>query len=293
MSYIVVVSNNLQSKNLLTQILTKATHQVTCFNDVKSTLVHLQQQSADVVILDNEFSNDLLTDNFSASTCAANKVVFSQESSSELSSMLSNTQFSASNLSSRDLSSSNLSGNKQSDSSLVAKETQTVISTICKRFAVPILLLSETNDQANLLDKLKAGADQYLNKPYSEQALLVHIEVLLRRVALEKQRATFDNCTERFSFKISRLPLTDTEVQLVQYLSKNDGDIISKATLQKEVLKRELSAFDRNLDVHISNIRRKMCNAGLSKLHIKTVHGKGYAFSEKVAQLSCMLMYFL
>ena len=155
------------------------------------------------------------------------------------------------------------------------------------------MLLSEANDQANLLDKLKAGADQYLNKPYSEQALLVHIEVLLRRVALEKQRAAFDNCSERFSFKISRLPLTDTEVQLVQYLSKNDGDIISKATLQKEVLKRELSAFDRNLDVHISNIRRKMSNAGLSKLHIKTVHGKGYAFTEKVAQMSCVLMCFL
>ncbi len=298
MSYIVVVSNNLQSKKLLTQILTKATHQVTCFDDVKSTLVHLQQQSADVVILDNEFSNDLLTDNFSANTCVASKAIFRQESSSELSSTLSNTQFSDCNLSSRDLSSrdlssSNLSSNKQSDTSLVAKETQTVISTICKRFAVPILLLSEANDQANLLDKLKAGADQYLNKPYSEQALLVHIEVLLRRVALEKQRAAFDNCSERFSFKISRLPLTDTEVQLVQYLSKNDGDIISKATLQKEVLKRELSAFDRNLDVHISNIRRKMSNAGLSKLHIKTVHGKGYAFTEKVAQMSCVLMCFL
>ncbi|WP_025564823.1 response regulator transcription factor [Psychromonas sp. SP041] len=273
MSYIVVVSDNLQSRRLLTQVLTKAAHQVTCLSDAKSTLTHLQQQGADVVILDNEFSNDSLMDTFTTNTLSSNV-----ENAHDLST---------------NLSSKKSSDSHQSDAYVVAKETHKLISTICKRFATPILLLSETGDQENLLDKLKAGADQYLNKPYSEQALLVHIEVLLRRVALEKQRATFDNCTERFSFKISRLPLTDTEVQLVQYLSKNDGDIISKATLQKEVLKRELSAFDRNLDVHISNIRRKMCNAGLSKLHIKTVHGKGYAFSEKVAQLSCMLMCFL
>ena len=273
MSYIVVVSDNLQSRRLLTQVLTKAAYQVTCFSDVKSTLAHLQQQGADVVILDNEFSNGSLTDIFTPNTLSSHV-----ENAHELPAHLSEHK--------RD-------DCHQFDAHLVAKETCKLISTICKHFATPILLLSEAEDQANLLDKLKAGADQYLNKPYSEQALLVHIEVLLRRVALEKQRATFDNCTERFSFKISRLPLTETEVQLVQYLSKNDGDIISKATLQKEVLKRELSAFDRNLDVHISNIRRKMCNAGLSKLHIKTVHGKGYAFSEKVAQLSCMLMCFL
>lgn len=266
MSYIVVVSDNLQNRRLLTKVLTKAAYQVTCFSDAKSTLAHLQQQGADVVILDNEFSIAPLTD-----ILIPNTLSFNVENTHDFS--------------------THLSGNTrtdchQSDAHLAAKETRKLISTISKHFATPILLLSETEDQENLLDKLKAGADQYLNKPYSEQALLVHIEVLLRRVALEKQRATFDNCTERFSFKISRLPLTDTEVQLVQYLSKNDGGIISKATLQKEVLKRDLSAFDRNLDVHISNIRRKMRNAGLSKLHIKTVHGKGYAFSEKVAQLS-------
>jgi len=274
MSYIVVVSDNLQSRELLTQILNKAAHQVTCFNDAASTLTHLQQQGADVVILDNEFSSSLLNDALSSS----NDTFYRERHSAHV---ISTSPDNSDVI------------NFQSDTDFMIKETRELISTICKRFATPILLLSEAEDQANLLDKLKAGADQYLNKPYSEQALLVHIEVLLRRVALEKQRATFDNCTERFSFKISRLPLTETEVQLVQYLSKNDGDIISKATLQKEVLKRELSAFDRNLDVHISNIRRKMCNAGLSKLHIKTVHGKGYAFSEKVAQLSCMLMCFL
>tara|TARA_R110001583_G_scaffold68344_1_gene194555 strand:+ start:180 stop:911 length:732 start_codon:yes stop_codon:yes gene_type:complete len=179
------------------------------------------------------------------------------------------------------------------DHHLFSPATLQLITTISKRFAIPILLLSELSEQANVLDGLQAGADQYMIKPFSAKALLVHIDALLRRVTLEKQRLAFQHCSKQFSFKVARLPLTETEVSLVQYLSKNDGDIVSKATLQKEVLKRELSAFDRNLDVHISNIRRKMFNAGLSKSHIKTVHGKGYAFSEKVSQLSCALMSFL
>ncbi|TOK87534.1 winged helix-turn-helix domain-containing protein, partial [Vibrio parahaemolyticus] len=66
------------------------------------------------------------------------------------------------------------------------------------------------------------------------------------------------------------LPLTSTEAELLSHLVKNQGVVISKAELQTEVLKKELSPFDRNLDMHISNIRRKLVEAGLSKQHIKT-----------------------
>lgn len=69
-------------------------------------------------------------------------------------------------------------------------------------------------------------------------------------------------------------------------LSKLNGmqvaRFISKSELQKEVLKKDLCPFDRNLDMHISNIRRKMVKLGLSKQHIKTVRGKGYSFIERV-----------
>ncbi|TEW54595.1 response regulator transcription factor [Psychromonas sp. RZ22] len=168
-----------------------------------------------------------------------------------------------------------------------------LIESISQRFAIPILFLTSEKDEINAIDGLQAGADQYMIKPYSNKSLLVHIDALLRRITLEKKRLAFQHCSQQFSFKISRLPLTETEQLLVQYLSKNNGDIVSKATLQKKVLKKELSTFDRNLDVHISNIRRKMLNAGLSKLHIQTVHGKGYSFCEKVAQFSFAFLSFL
>ncbi|MFA0519988.1 winged helix-turn-helix domain-containing protein, partial [Vibrio sp. 10N.222.55.E8] len=69
---------------------------------------------------------------------------------------------------------------------------------------------------------------------------------------------------------------------LLDYLVKNQGIVVSKSNLQIDVLKKELCPFDRNLDMHISNIRRKLVQAGLSKQHIKTVRGKGYSYLESV-----------
>ncbi|RBW47987.1 DNA-binding response regulator [Psychromonas sp. B3M02] len=230
MSNIVVVDTDLESRPLITKVLIKASHQVTCLGNSDNVLNLLAQQGADLVII-----NDSST----------------------------------------------------------SEATLNLIANIYEDFSVPILLLSEVGKQDVLLEQLQAGADQYLMKPFSDNALIVHVDVLLRRVALEKKRASFTHCSQQFSSKISRLPFTDTEEQLVQYLTSKEGDIISKATLQKEVLKKELSMFDRNLDVHISNIRRKMSNAGLSKLHIRTVHGKGYSFSERLGKIAPLLLFFL
>lgn len=90
------------------------------------------------------------------------------------------------------------------------------------------------------------------------------------------------NTVQSISGQLNSLPLTGTEAELLCYLVKNQGVVISKAELQTQVLKKELSPFDRNLDMHISNIRRKLVEAGLSKQHIKTFRGKGYSYLEAV-----------
>jgi len=171
--------------------------------------------------------------------------------------------------------------------------TRQLIHSLSESFTLPILLLTSDIDEEDALDFIQAGADQYLVKPFSNKALIVFVDALIRRIALENKRLRFQHCTQQLSAKISRLPLTETEMQLTQFLTKNDGAIVSKATLQKEVLKKEICAFDRNLDVHISNIRRKMLNAGLSKLLIKTVHGKGYTFCGNLTNFSCALFFLL
>ena len=153
---------------------------------------------------------------------------------------------------------------------------------ICQRFATPILMLTALGDEATMLDGLQAGADHFITKPFKVPELLTRISAILRRVGLERQRHTIRSGEEKMAAEMSRLPLTSTESELLEYLIKHDGIVVSKAELQKQVLKKELSPFDRNLDMHISNIRRKIVLAGMSKLHIKTVRGRGYSYSESV-----------
>jgi len=153
---------------------------------------------------------------------------------------------------------------------------------ICQRFATPILMLTALGDEASMLDGLQAGADQYVAKPFRVPEFLARITSILCRVGLGRQGQGLNNCTADLSIQFSRLPLTGTESELLEYLIKHDGIVVSKAELQKEVLKKDLCPFDRNLDMHISNIRRKMLQSGLSKQHIKTVRGKGYSFAESV-----------
>ncbi|MCF7507837.1 MULTISPECIES: response regulator transcription factor [Vibrio] len=153
---------------------------------------------------------------------------------------------------------------------------------ICQRFATPILMLTALNDENSMLDGYQAGADQYIGKPFNVAELLMRIKAILRRVGLERQRQAMCSTVQTISEQLNSLPLTSTEAELLSYLVKNQGVVISKAELQTEVLKKELSPFDRNLDMHISNIRRKLVEAGLSKQHIKTFRGKGYSYLEAV-----------
>ena len=217
MSHILVVDDDLQLCELLTEVLEEEGYQVHCVNDGESALNYMQMNPVDLVLLDVMLPHI--------------------------------------------------------DGLQVARR-------ICQRFATPILMLTALSGEQSMLDGLQAGADQYLAKPFAVTELLARITSLLRRVALEKQRLNSNESSQPITLKISRLPLTETEMKLMQFLIKNDGETISKATLQKEVLKKDICAFDRNLDMHISNIRRKLLHAGLSKQHIKTVHGKGYTFSE-------------
>ncbi|WP_412494859.1 response regulator transcription factor [Vibrio cyclitrophicus] len=153
---------------------------------------------------------------------------------------------------------------------------------ICQRFATPILMLTALNDDASMLDGYQAGADQYIAKPFNVPELLTRIKVILRRVGFERQRQSLASSNQGLGEQLARLPLTGTEKDLLDYLVKNDGIVVSKSDLQIHVLKKELCPFDCNLDMHISNIRRKLVQAGLSKQHIKTVRGKGYSYLESL-----------
>jgi len=152
---------------------------------------------------------------------------------------------------------------------------------VCKRFSTPILMFSSRSDEASVIEFFKAGADQYLPKPFKDTELLMRIQSLLRRVSLERTRYKYSTPSDDFEENISRLPFTNTEADIVNYLMKNKGKAISKKELQVSVLRRDFYEFDRNLDMHISNIRRKMTLSGYSKSVISTVRSEGYRFEIK------------
>lgn len=155
---------------------------------------------------------------------------------------------------------------------------------ICQRFATPIIMLSAESDEESMFEGYQAGADQYITKPINSRDLLMRIKAILRRVGLEKLRHNLlpSMVQTDISEQLSRIQLTTTEGELLEYLIKRQGLVISKSELQSKVLKKELCPFDRNLDMHVSNIRRKMVQAGLSKLHIKTVRGQGYSYLQDI-----------
>lgn len=153
---------------------------------------------------------------------------------------------------------------------------------ICQRFATPILMLTALDDEESMLDGYQAGADHYIAKPFKVPQLLTRIKAIFRRVSLEKQRKPHFVDSDSVQQKLLRLPLTGTENDILSYLIARENKVVSKSELQIEVLKKELSPFDRNLDMHISNLRRKFSEAGVAKQHIKTVRGKGYSYIENI-----------
>lgn len=155
---------------------------------------------------------------------------------------------------------------------------------VCTQFFTPILMLSVEGDDGLRTECFEAGADQCLQKPFCNIELLSRVKSILRRVDLEKVRYRQFQGTQTLERKISSLPFTRTESRLINYLISHKNKAISKKELQTSVLRSEFSLLDRNVDMHFSNIRRKLTQFGLSKNVILTVRNKGYIYEGKEEQ---------
>ncbi|MCK8046979.1 response regulator transcription factor [Shewanella sp. 1CM18E] len=152
----------------------------------------------------------------------------------------------------------------------------------------PVIVISALDAEEERIKVYELGADDFLSKPFSYRELTVRIHALLRRIAVVRaqseltepvQDILFDD--SRFVISISERPVsfTQTEFKLFKYLFERKGQVITKQELQRRVLQKELGQFDRNLDMHISNTRRKLSEKQLPKSLINTVRGKGYSFA--------------
>jgi two-component system response regulator PfeR len=158
-----------------------------------------------------------------------------------------------------------------------------------RRSATPVILMSALGAEADRISGFQRGADDYLPKPFSMAELRVRIEAILRRVALERRHqpaqelATgelrFDDGLCDVSLGGQHAGLTPSEYRLLDILNRNFDEVMSKPFLYQQVLQRGYSRHDRSLDMHVSQIRRKLKAIGYHERQIRTVWGKGYVLS--------------
>lgn len=163
-----------------------------------------------------------------------------------------------------------------------------VLKQLQNKVKLPILMLTARGDDIDRILGLEMGADDYLAKPCNPRELVARLRAILRRtqqhkvIDLESQIILGDlklNRAERTVFiKQQIIDLTSTEFNILDTLVKSAGQVIDKKMLTEESLSRKLTAYDRSIDVHLSNIRRKLgfhLNGGQ---RIKTIRGIGYLY---------------
>lgn len=157
----------------------------------------------------------------------------------------------------------------------------------------PVLMLTARGDDIDRIVGLELGADDYLAKPFNPRELSARVRAILRRVELAQQQpaATTTAVLELNQVQLNRqnrqvscagqlMTFTATEFQLLDYLMSHAGQVITKEDLSKIVLGRTLQQYDRSLDMHVSNIRKKLASADPAE-KIQTLRGSGYLFLEQ------------
>jgi DNA-binding response OmpR family regulator len=153
---------------------------------------------------------------------------------------------------------------------------------------VPIIMLTARVTDQDKLTGLDTGADDYIIKPFSPRELAARVRAVLRRLPGERGpeiivrgALTLDFNKQEAVFKGDNLDLTAVEFKLLGVIAKEPGKVFSRAKLIEEALGYDFEGFDRTIDVHIFNLRRKLEPASGKQSLIKTVYGSGYKFIEQ------------
>jgi two-component system alkaline phosphatase synthesis response regulator PhoP len=152
---------------------------------------------------------------------------------------------------------------------------------------VPVIMLTaKTTDQDKLLG-LDQGADDYVTKPFSPRELAARVRAVLRRLPGERGPAEINhggltlNFLKHEAFLEGRpLNLTTVEFKLLAAFIKEPGRVFSRAQLIENALGHDFEGFDRTIDVHILNLRRKLEPDPARPRYVKTVYGAGYKLAE-------------
>jgi two-component system response regulator CpxR len=156
---------------------------------------------------------------------------------------------------------------------------------------IPVLMLTARGEDMERIVGLEIGADDYLAKPFNPRELAARLRAILRRVEtpgasaqIETDKLQVDDVEVRISARSALrdgvdLNLTSVEFDLLTELLRQAGKVVKKEELSERVLERRLSPFDRSLDMHISNLRKKLGSRENDAERIKTVRSVGYIYT--------------
>jgi DNA-binding response OmpR family regulator len=171
---------------------------------------------------------------------------------------------------------------------------------LCKRnereWGLPIIMVTAKGDEFDKVLALELGADDYLTKPFGLRELGARMKAVLRRtskgnvredgrhredVRLQRGLLLLDNDKYAAQLEDRRLELTRTEFMLLWKLASHPGRVFTRTHLMDESLGDDYIGYERTIDSHIRNLRKKLGDHEAEKPYIETVYGIGYRFSEE------------
>lgn len=154
----------------------------------------------------------------------------------------------------------------------------------------PVLMLTARGDDVDRIVGLELGADDYLSKPFNPRELVARLRAILRRANNRGGRMVapdeltvgpivLNTGTHQAHVAQKLIALTGAELRVLELLMRSAGQVISRESMTEQALGRKLVAYDRSIDTHISNLRRKLNLEAGQNPEIKNVRGAGYTLT--------------
>ncbi len=163
-----------------------------------------------------------------------------------------------------------------------------VLRNLRAQSSIPVIMLTARGESVDRVLGLEHGADDYIAKPYDPHELIARVKALFRRVdmaadadapggpELKVGDLLLNPSTRTVTLSGEELPLTGAEFGVLQCLMENVGQLVDKDSLSIASLGRPLMAYDRSIDMHVSNLRKKLGKRPDDSDWIKTVRSRGY-----------------
>jgi DNA-binding response OmpR family regulator len=164
-----------------------------------------------------------------------------------------------------------------------------VLKQLRRTSTVPVLMLTALGEESDRIVGLELGADDYLPKTFSSRELLARLRAVTRRSAIAATREEdvrgdqilvnelwINGASRKATLRGQPLILTALEFDLLWYLARSAGRVLTRDRLLESIAGRDYEVFDRSIDVHISALRRKLGDDARNPQYIKTVRSAGY-----------------